>query len=183
MKMDARWTDVQEYFCRAANHFKMSRMIFDTGGLDADDTNGYMARMALMHSMQTGYTVFEDGLKKIFTVIEEPITLGGDTWSWETALLARASKNIKSCHGRPSIFSPQFLEIAGRVRRFRHIAATDYDNFNTAEASGSVEAATLMAKNLMTEFERFREAMDEFERFREAMEAGSPKQPPRPPRG
>ena len=60
--MDARWTDVQEDFCRAANHFKMSRMIFDNGGLDADSINGYMARMALMHSMQTGYTSFEDGL-------------------------------------------------------------------------------------------------------------------------
>ena len=170
-KMDAKWADVQEDFCRAANHFKMSKMIFDNGGLDADSTNGYMARMALMHSMQTGYTSFEDGLKKIFAVIAEPTPLGGDDWSWDTALLSRATKNLKS--ERPAIFSPQFLEIAGRVRRFRHAAATDYDNLTVAEASGSVDAATLMAENLT----------DEFERFRNAMEASSSKSAPRSPRG
>ena len=63
--------------------------------------------------------------------------------------------------------------MAGRVRRFRHVAATDYDNLNAAEASGSVDAATLMAEKLM----------DEFERFRDAMEVGSSKPSPRSPRG
>jgi hypothetical protein len=143
-------------------------MIFDSVNLNADDLNGYMARMALMHSMQSGYTSFENGLKRILAMIEEPLPRGDD---WHAALLSRAEKSIEG--SRPAIFSSSFIATADQVRRFRHVATRSYDNFNVAEVSSSIDAATLMAENLM----------DEFDTFRDAMEAGNPKPSPRPPRG
>ncbi len=166
--MDARWLDVLGDFCSAENHFKMSKMLFGDSNLDSDGVKGYTARMALMHSMQSGYTSFENGLKRILAMIDEPLPRGDD---WHAALLLRAAKSVEG--SRPAIFSSSFMATADQVRRFRHVATRSYDNFNVAEVSGSIDAATLMAENLMNEFGR----------FREAMEAGNPKPSPRPPRG
>jgi hypothetical protein len=74
---DARWVDVEDDISSSVQHFSRSVEIFERNGFLGDDLSAYMARMALMQAMQSGYTSLEAGLERILEILGEEKPTGG----------------------------------------------------------------------------------------------------------
>src|SRR5690348_13941762 len=95
---DARWFDVEEDVKSAVGHFSKSVRIFELGGFDGSDLPAYIARMALMQSMQAGYTSLESAFERILEMIGEEKPAGAN---YHADLLRRVSRDIPD--SRPAI--------------------------------------------------------------------------------
>ncbi len=73
---DARWIEVEDNIDAACRHFGNAAKLYDEGGFDAEGLTGYRARMALLHSMQSGHTSLEGVLKRILEVLGEEAPAG-----------------------------------------------------------------------------------------------------------
>lgn len=153
--MDARWLDVEDDFNDAIEHLSNANIIFKDNGFDRDGIDGYKERMAFMHAMQSGYTSIEDGLVKIFNMLGEAVPTGD---SWHTSLIRRASKPISG--DRPAIISNDVAEKIDQLKRFRHVAVHNYNNFRPQEADAVVMAAVEISSVLIGELDRFKTLID-----------------------
>lgn len=155
---DARWIEVEDDVDSACKHFLNAAKLYDEGGFDVAGLPGYKARMALLHSMQSGHTSLEAALKRILDILgEEPPT--GD--QSHTDLIRRAARVVTTpSHARPAIFSDDVALDVDESRRFRHRATHNYDNFDPASASPSVEAARRLSASLKLSIAAFRALID-----------------------
>jgi hypothetical protein len=136
---DARWFDVEEDVKSAVGHFSKSVRIFELGGFDGRDLPAYIARMALMQSMQAGYTSLESAFERILEMIGEEKPAGAN---YHADLLRRVSRDIPD--SRPAIIDGELAEAADEARRFRHVARKSYDGFHVEGAASAVKAAALI---------------------------------------
>jgi hypothetical protein len=95
--------------------------------------------MALMQSMQAGYTSLESAFERILEMIGEEKPAGAN---YHADLLRRVSRDIPD--SRPAIIDGELAEAADEARRFRHVARKSYDGFHVEGAASAVKAAALI---------------------------------------
>ena len=83
---DARWAEVEEDVAAAAGHLARSVELFGAGGFAGEGLEAYKARMAFMHSMQSGHTSLESALVRIMDLLGEEPPTGRD---WHADLIRR----------------------------------------------------------------------------------------------
>lgn len=155
---DARWIDVDDDIAAAVRHFHNAGRLFDAGGFDDGDLDGYRARMALQHAMQAAHTSLEAALTGILDILGEDAPTGASSHSD----LVRRSKRALDLpdRKRPAILTPALAVDVDETRRFRQRAMHDYDSFVPHLASPSVEAAKRIAALLPECISAFRDAVD-----------------------
>lgn len=88
---DARWTEIDDDVAAAAEHFGRAVELFAVGGFKRDGLDGYTARMAFMHAMQSGHTSLESALVRILGLLNEEAPSGRE---WHADLVRRAGKAV-----------------------------------------------------------------------------------------
>jgi hypothetical protein len=161
---DARWADVQDEIERAMTHYGRAARLFDAGGLDAaaddviDDLDLYRNQMALQHAMQSAHRTLEGGLTRILEILGEEAPTGPNS---HADLVARISKPLDlPGKNRPAILSSELAADVDESRRFRHRAMHDYESFDPALASPSIEAARRLQSSLWPAIKSFRDQID-----------------------
>lgn len=152
---DARWLDVDDDLRSAVGHFARSVEIFERGGFSNDDLQAYMARMALMQAMQSGYTSLESAFERILEILEEEKPTGPN---YHTDLLRRLGREIPG--NRPSLIGGDLAMAIDEARRFRHVARRSYDNFHVEAASSAVKAAGIIRDQVGAVVSAFRQTID-----------------------
>ena len=152
---DARWIEVRADIQSAVRHFDMSKKLFERKGFDEDSAEAYIARMAIMHSMQAGYTSLEIGIKRILNILDEALPNGDE---WHLDLLKRSARIIKN--SRPAILSKDTYKLADEARRFWYAAVNDYDDFVPFKSEKAIEAADKLSKVLIYEVDNFIKVID-----------------------
>lgn len=151
---DGRWFDIDADVNAAVEHFRRSVELHREGGFDAAGLEGYRAQMALMHSLQSGHTSLEGALVRILEMLGEERPTGDN---WHADLIRRAAAPLA---GRPAILSESMALAADELRRFRHIATHNYDNFRVESAAPTVEAAKQLAAGLTADILAFKRIID-----------------------
>lgn len=151
---DARWFEVEADVADSVDHFAMAKQLFDVGGFDRPGRDGYAARMAFMHAMQSGHTSLEKALIRVLDMLGEARPTGE---SWHEDLVARVSAQTDD---RPPILGVEVADAADETRRFRHVAVRSYSRFSPAKAAPAAAAAAVLASRLTNEFERFKAEID-----------------------
>lgn len=153
---DTRWTDVDADIEEALRHFGMALRIFEAGGFDDPDVEGYKSTASFKHGMEAGYTAVERAVEHILGILGEELPSGGR--DYHKALLDRITRPLAGDHARPAIFDEEMkrnlLEALNMRHRVRH---SSYDEFIPAKAEPSVDAA----RKIMG---RIREAIAEFKK-------------------
>jgi hypothetical protein len=153
---DARWLDVEEDMRSAVGHFSRSVEIFEQGGFEGNDLPAYVARMALMQSMQSGYTSLESALERILEMMGEEKPTGAN---YHADLLRRVSREIPG--DRPAIIDGPLAAAADEARRFRHVARKSYDGFHVEGAVSAIRAAGLIRDRIKSAISAFRRKIEE----------------------
>ncbi|MDP4024758.1 hypothetical protein Q8W71_19190 [Methylobacterium sp. NEAU 140] len=155
---DARWTDVEDDLAAAVHHFGNAARLYDAGGFDDPDLDGYRARMGLQHAMQAGYTSLEGALHRVLDILGEEVPTGPSS---HADLVKRLSRAVTlPGRFRPAILTPDVAADVDEARRFRHRAAHDYDSFAPQRAAPSIEAARRLAGSLAPCIRLFRDRID-----------------------
>ena len=151
---DARWQDIESDVASSVAHFSSAIRIYREPGLHADSPDGYMRRMAFMHAMYAGHTSMERALLRILELQGEEAPSGRQ---WLADLVARVGSNVGD---RPAVLSVTLVKAADRTRKFRHVTAHTYDNFDPDDADPAVRAAEKLAAGLSAAFAAYRAAID-----------------------
>ncbi|MCJ2022882.1 hypothetical protein [Methylobacterium sp. J-067] len=88
---DARWLDVEDDLGAAIRHFGNAARLYEAGGFDAPDLDGYRARMGLQHAMQAGHTSLEGALHRILDILGEDGPTGPNS---HADLIRRVSRPV-----------------------------------------------------------------------------------------
>ena len=152
---DARWIEIEADARVAAEHFGAAAVLFDLGGFDAGGLDGYRARMAFLHAMQSGHASLERCLVRVLEMLDEERPQGE---SWHADLIRRVSAARPGL--RPAILPGAVALAADETRRFRAVASRGYDSFDPARSSLAVDAARIVAAELLPSLSRFRNAID-----------------------
>lgn len=153
-RTDASWENVRVDFESAVKHLAMSGNLFNLGGFDDNGLEGYTSRMALLHSLQVGYTSLERGLRNVLNILGE----GLDPFITDKELLKISSKEIKD--QRPAILSAEAYQLAEKVRIFRRIAVRTDDNFVPKKYKKLITSAVHLSTILIEELSAFIEQID-----------------------
>ena len=151
---DDRWLEIDSSVATSVSHFGNAVEIYRQPGLNDDSMPGYIRRMAFMHAMLAGYTSLETALVRILEVRGEDTPTGRQ---WHADLIQRAGRAVNA---RPAILPPSLLPKVDRARKFRHVAAHAYDNFDPDDAGPAVRAAETIAAELAAAIAAFRAATD-----------------------
>ncbi len=151
---DARWFEIEQDVRAAVNHFGRATELFRKGGFDQENLDGYTARMAFMHAMQSGHTSMESAFLRILVLIGEERPQGQD---WHADLIRRVSHALPD---RPAIIGQHVANAADETRRFWHIATRGYDMFSPTRASPAARAAAHLTKALPGAIIAFRATID-----------------------
>ena len=107
---DARWGDVFDDLNSSVRHLDNAVKIYRQSDFSTDDLDSYQAEMAFMHAIQSGYTSFENSLKRILDILAEQLPTGE---SWHSDLLKRCVKEFPNL--RPAILSRDTYRLAGQL--------------------------------------------------------------------
>jgi hypothetical protein len=154
--VDARWTDVDLELQESIKHFQWATQLFEQNQFNESDLEGYKARMAFMHAMQSGYTAFENGLLKILSILDEVHPSKIETG--DAVLINRVAREITG--SRPAILSSDTARYADELMRFRDIAGSGGSSFRPFDAEHAVAAARKLIDRILPEIYSFRTAMD-----------------------
>lgn len=155
---DTRWLDVEDDLAAATRHFRNTARLYDAGGFDEPDLDGYRVRMGLQHAMQAGYTPLEGALHRILDILGEEAPTGPNS---HADLVRRVSRPVRlPDRSRPAILTSEAAADADEARRFRHRAAHDYDSFQPDRAAPSIAAARRLADSLEHSIRAFRDQID-----------------------
>ena len=152
---DARWLEIDADFSAAEGHFARAVALFEEGGFQEPGLTGYRAQMAFLHAMQSAHTSLESGLVRILEMVGEEPPSGE---RWHADLIRRAAMDRPGI--RPPILRPDLVRAADETRRFRNVATRAYDSFEAAAATGAVEAARVLAREVKTSLAALRSALD-----------------------
>jgi hypothetical protein len=153
---DARWFDVEEDLKSTVGHFSRSVQIFEQGGFEGDGLPAYVARMALMQSMQAGYTSLESALERVLEMIGEEKPTGAN---YHADLLRRVSREMPG--NRPAIIDGELAAAADEARRFRHVARKSYDGFHVEGAASAIRAAGVIRDRIAPAIDAFRRRIED----------------------
>lgn len=151
---DARWVEVFDDLGNAVAHFSRSVEIFERGGFDGNELAPYMARMALMQSMQSGYTSLETAFERILEIFGEEKPAGAN---YHADLVRRVSRAMP---GRPAIIDAELFAAVDDARRFRHVARRSYDAFRVEGAETAIRSAALISDRIVATVDAFRRLVD-----------------------
>ncbi len=155
---DTRWIEVDDDISAACGHYGKAAALFDRGGFEDETLDGYRAKMALMHSMQSAHTSLEAAFKRILEILGEEAPGGEQS---HRDLVKRVARPVTiPGHARPAILPADVARDVDESRRFRHRATHDYDNFEPMLAGPSIEAARRLATDLPAAIAAFRDAID-----------------------
>jgi hypothetical protein len=152
---DARWIDAADDIASAAHHSKMAIRLHEIGGMDGEDLEAYRNRMAFMQAMQSGYTLLEGGIERVFDILGEAKPTGAD---YHAVMVRRASRAVPG--ERPAMVGSTVAAAMDEARRFRHVVRKNYDNFRVGEAGSAVAAARLLSTDLVGELALFKSLID-----------------------
>ncbi len=152
--MAALWSDVEDDLASARHHFSMAVALFDREGFAARPPDDYYETMAVLHAMQSGYTAFEAGLKRVFLMLGEDLPVGGDS---HALMLKRAARPMPGV--RPAILSQALLRACNELRGFRHVAMHLYDRIEMSKAAPAIAAARLFVDAIGPALSAFRTAI------------------------
>ena len=151
------WKDIERDISSSRHHFSRAIEILRPGWSLEDQEAYYFGTMAFMHAMLAGYTSFEAAMKRLLSMLDEPIPSGFD---WHAVLLRRLGEP-SIAGSRPALLdSKVLLRAADRLRAFRHVASHNYDNFDEERAAIAVNAADLFLTEIDPAIARFRTAID-----------------------
>lgn len=153
----ASWSDIDEDVENAVRHFSMAITIAAESEFDDAGTKGYIASMALMHSMQSAHTSVEVALKRLMRVLDEPLP---DDPDWHERLISRLARPITGSSARPALLSRELAEDLQETRSFRHRAMHNYDHFRVERAKPALDAAGRIVASLPEAFRQFRAIVD-----------------------
>lgn len=153
--MAALWSDVDADIGSALRHFGQAVRLFREERFSGIAPPGYLDEMAFLHAMQSGYTSFEAGMKRVLALIDEELPKGGDS---HAALLGRLHQDLPG--SRPAIIDDVLFGAADILRRFRHVAIHAYDHFDRARAALAVQAAETFLAGIEPAIARFRTVID-----------------------
>ena len=154
---DARWMEVDVDVQSALLHFGMAVRIFDAGGFDAPDPEGYARGAAFMHAMQSAHTSAEQALVRVLDILEEQKPTGEH---WHKDVITRLSQPLAGRLARPALFSGEAAKDIDETRRFRNRAVRSYNSFEAARATPAVAAARRLMGSLGLAFSEFKRAVD-----------------------
>lgn len=154
---DARWMDIDADFAAAAEHFANGCQLHAAGGFDAPGIDGYRARMALMHAMQSAYTSAEAGMLRLLRLLSEEAPQGED---WHYKLIERLRRESGGDRARPAVFQDDVAADLHEARSFRHRVIHGYGDFKVERALPSIEAARRLSTALPDAIDRFRRIVD-----------------------
>lgn len=155
--MAVLWNDIERDIALSRRHFGRAVELFRRGWNPEDEEGTYFASMAFMHAMLAGYTSFESAVKRLLSMLDEPMPSGPD---WHSVLLNRiAEPSLAS--SRPALLdSKDLLRTTDRLRAFRHVAAHNYENFDEERAEIAVRAAEVFLAEIDPALARFRAIID-----------------------
>ncbi len=149
------WVLVDIDFQDACEHFDNSLVIFTRGGFEKPGIDGYAATMALMHSMQCGYTSLENGLVKLLRLLGEPFIQEGQ---WHHDLIVQCGADTAD---RVAILEKDLVEHAQTTRAFRNVATRRYhQHFDPGLAQGAVRAGAILSSRLPACLKAFKQEID-----------------------
>jgi hypothetical protein len=154
---DARWMEVEVDVESALLHFGMALRIFDAGGFDAPDPEGYARGAAFMHAMQSAHTSAEQALIRVLDMLEEEKPTGEQ---WHKDVISRLSRPLAGKLARPALLPGDSAKDIDETRRFRKLAVRSYDTFEAARAMPAVAAARRLMVSLGPAFSAFKRAVD-----------------------
>lgn len=154
---DARWLDVEADITSAARHFRYSCSLYDAGGFEEPDLDGYRAQMAVMHAMQSAHTSVEAGLLRLLKLLDEEAPQGDD---WHRMLIERLRRPVNGDRERPAVLSHAVAKDLHETRRFRHLVAHSYGDFDVVRAEPSIRAAQRLIASLPDAIETFKYRAD-----------------------
>jgi hypothetical protein len=138
-------------------HFGMAVRIFDAGGFDAPDPEGYARGAAFMHAMQSAHTSAEQALVRVLDMLEEEKPTGEQ---WHKDVISRLSRPLAGKLARPALLPGESAKDIDETRRFRNLALRPYDSFEPARATSAVAAARRLMVSLGPAFSEFKRAVD-----------------------
>ncbi|MDI4239444.1 hypothetical protein AAFX91_17405 [Bradyrhizobium sp. 31Argb] len=155
---DSRWTDVDRDIDDALRHLGMALRIFDAGGFDAPDLEGYKSSTSFMHAMATGYTSVENAVKRILDILGETPPSGE---AWHRDLLERVARPMPGTNARPALFDEEMRRDLLECLRMRHrVRHSDYDEFVPTKAEPTVDAVRRVIKRIKQTIAQFRKKID-----------------------
>ncbi len=151
--MAVLWKDIERDLALSRHHFSKAVELFRLVQATSVD---YAHTMAFMHAMLAGYTSFEAGMKRLLSMLQEPLPTGSD---WHIALVHRLAE--PEPNSRPAILDTEPLVAAvNRLRGFRHVAMHLYDDFDEERAALAVRAAEVFLVEFDPALARFRAVID-----------------------
>lgn len=150
------WKDVEADLESMMRHFEGSDELYKQLG-ELPDRWDYVSTMALLHSMQSGYTSAEAALVRILSVLREERPTGPD---WHQVLIRRLATALDGEFARPALLSPELAAALQEARSFRHRAMHVYDDFDIRRFPAALTAAKTILRLLPQEVEVFRAAID-----------------------
>ena len=150
------WGDIERDLESSRRHFTMAVEGFAQVQAASNDRERYFRRAAFMHAMLAGYTSFENAMRRLTALLDEPLPTGHD---WHRTLIDRLAEPIEG--QRPVVLEGERLLIAiDALRGFRHVAAHAYDRFDEERAAVAVHKAEIFVSEIMPVLARFRAAFD-----------------------
>ena len=154
---DARWLDIEADIVAAKEHFTNACALYNAGGFDGAGLDGYRARMALMHAMQSAHTSAEAGLLRLLRLLGEEPPQGED---WHYRLIERLRRIATGSYQRPAVLPDAVANDLHETRSFRHRVSHGYGDFDVRRAWPSLEAADRLSRSLPEAIEQFRHTID-----------------------
>ena len=153
----AAWRDIEADLESMATHFRSAVAIHERNAYDAPGLDGYMASMAMLHAMQSGYTSAEAAMVRLLDLLEEDRPVGPD---WHQVLIRRLSQPLEGELARPALLSEGLALAMQNARGFRHVAMHVYERIDVDRFPAAVEAASLIVDELPAAVQRFRSLVD-----------------------
>lgn len=154
---DSRWIDIEDDAASAAEHFRLAVALDEAGGFDVAGLEGYRARMAFMHSVQSAHTSLEATLLRILDLLNEERPSGD---RWHQNLIRRVCREVTGAKARPAILSEELCGAIDETRRFRNLAVRNYERFRADQAAATVAAARIIVERFAAELAHFRRIID-----------------------
>lgn len=149
------WDDIDRDMASAMRHLANGVSLFRAKGFGGETPPEEADEMAFMHMMQSGYTSFEAGLKRILLLIGEEQPQGPQS---HADLLHRFRS--AGAGDRPVLLDESLFRAATELRKFRHVAIHTYDYLDHDRAALLVRDADAFMARIGPALARFRAAID-----------------------
>lgn len=150
------WGDVERDLDAARLHFGMAVDLFPDIRSAQPGRARYAATMAFLHAMQSGYTSFESGVKRLLALLDEPLPKGA---SWHGDLVRRLGTPMPGA--RPALLEgPALKRAVTNLLGFRHVAMHVDDEFDVERGALAIRDAEVFLSEILPAFARFRAEID-----------------------